>query len=59
MGWIARAYVRLLYLGFRVLTGMRTTCLPDHASALRECGFAPVAVHRTLFGMLTTELWRR
>ena len=59
VGWIARAYIRLLYLAFRVLTGLRTTCLPDHAAALRASGFKPVAVHRTMFGILTTELWQR
>jgi SAM-dependent methyltransferase len=59
LGWFAQAYVRLLYFAFRVLTGLRTTRLPDHASALRCCGFSRVAEHRTMFGMLTTELWQR
>jgi ubiquinone/menaquinone biosynthesis C-methylase UbiE len=59
LGWIARGYVRLLYFAFRVLTGLRTTRLPDHASALRRCGFKLLAMHRTMFGMLTTELWQR
>jgi hypothetical protein len=58
-GWAARVYIRLLYFAFRVLTGLRTTRLPDHASALRNCGFKPVAVDRTMFGILTTELWQR
>lgn len=58
MGWIARGYVRLLYFAFRVLTGLRTTRLPDHASALQQCGFRLVAMHRTMLGVLTTELWR-
>jgi SAM-dependent methyltransferase len=56
--WPARAYVRLLYLAFRILTGLRTTKLPDHASALLRCGFTRIAVQRALFGLLTTELWR-
>ncbi len=59
VGWLTRAYVRMLYLAFRLLTGLRTTRLPDHASALRGCGFTRIAEHRSLFGMLTTELWRR
>jgi hypothetical protein len=50
--------VRLLYLAFRILTGLRTTKLPDHASALLRCGFTRIAVQRALFGLLTTELWR-
>ena len=56
--WPARLYIRLLYLAFRVLTGLRITHLPDHAVALRRCGFTPVATHRKLFGLLTTELWQ-
>ena len=59
LGGVARLYVRLLYLAFRVLTGLETTQLPDHGSALRRCGFVPVAVHRRMFGMLTSELWQR
>ena len=57
--WPARGYVRLLYLAFRLLTRLRTTHLPDHASPLRDCGFSLVAEHRSLFGVLTTELWQR
>jgi len=57
--WPARIYVQLLYLAFRILTGLRTTHLPDHASTLRVNGFTPIAVHRTLFGLLTTELWQK
>jgi SAM-dependent methyltransferase len=56
--WPARAYIRLLYLAFRILTGLRTTHLPDHAAALRRCGFTRIAEHHELFGLLTTELWR-
>jgi cyclopropane fatty-acyl-phospholipid synthase-like methyltransferase len=51
------ALVRLLYFGFRVLTGLRTTHLPNHASALHAAGLVCVAQHLSLAGMLTTELW--
>jgi hypothetical protein len=59
VGWPARVYVRMLYLAFRLLTGLRVRRLPDYASALHRRGFTRIAKHRLLFGMLTTELWRR
>lgn len=55
----ARALVRSLYAGFRLLTGLRTTRLPDHAATLRAARFTLTAHHRLLGGILTTELWRR
>jgi ubiquinone/menaquinone biosynthesis C-methylase UbiE len=54
----AQLLVRGLYLAFRILTGLRTTHLPDHAAALNN-GFACIAQHRTLGGILTMELWQR
>jgi hypothetical protein len=56
--WPYRVYIRALYLAFRILTGLRVTRLPDHATPLRAAGLAPIAIHRSLFGLLTTELWR-
>jgi SAM-dependent methyltransferase len=53
----ARAIVRLLYLGFRILTGLRTTALPDHATALSGAGLSCIAEHRSLAGLLITQLW--
>jgi SAM-dependent methyltransferase len=49
--------VRLLYLAFRLLTGLRTTGLPDHVSALGSAGFICTAQSHCLAGLLTTELW--
>ncbi len=57
--WPARIYVRSLYFAFRILTQLRVTSLPDYAGPLRAAGFEPVAIHRSLFGLLTTELWQR
>ena len=54
----ARAIVRSLYLAFRILTGLRTTRLPDHATPLTAAGFTQIADHRTLAGLLTTQLWQ-
>ena len=57
MRWPARILVRWLYLAFRTLTGLRTTQLPDHASALRAAGFTPAVKHFSLGGILVSELW--
>ena len=59
LGPPARAYIRVLYLGFRMLTGLRTIRLPDHEAPLARAGFRRIALSRRLFGMLTTELWRK
>jgi SAM-dependent methyltransferase len=55
--WPARALVRSLYLGFRILTGLRTTRLPNHTVALASAGLTRIHRHLSLAGLLTTELW--
>lgn len=55
----AKVLVRSLYLAFRILTGLRTKTLPDHAAALTRAGLTLIASHQSLLGMLTTELWSR
>jgi SAM-dependent methyltransferase len=57
MRFPARLYIRTLYLIFRVLTGLRVTHLPDHATPLTNAGFTRTAHETFLFGMLTTEIW--
>ncbi len=59
MRWPAQLLVGGLYLAFRVLTGLRTSRLPDHASALQAAGFHRVEQKLFLAGVLTTELWQR
>jgi hypothetical protein len=54
----AEVFIRSLYLAFRVLTGLRTTHLPDHVTALTRSGLVCVAYRHSLAGVLTTELWR-
>jgi ubiquinone/menaquinone biosynthesis C-methylase UbiE len=54
-----RILVRSLYLAFRILTNLRTTHLPDHATALQQSGLTRVSQHNRLAEILTTELWRR
>jgi len=54
----ARIFVRGLYIAFRVLTGLRTTDLPDHATPLTQSGLTRVAHQHSFAGLLTTELWQ-
>jgi SAM-dependent methyltransferase len=54
----AKLIVRALYLAFRILTGLRTTHLPNHTNPLRQAGLTRIAHHRYLAGLLFTELWQ-
>ncbi len=54
----ARLLVRSLYLAFRLLTGLRTTRLPDHATPLMQAGLTRISAQHRLAGLLTTELWQ-
>jgi ubiquinone/menaquinone biosynthesis C-methylase UbiE len=56
---LAALYIRALYLAFRVLTGLRTTRLPDPHEALARAGFMRITRHERLCGLLYTELWQR
>jgi ubiquinone/menaquinone biosynthesis C-methylase UbiE len=58
MHWPSRILVQMLYLGFRLLTGLRVHKLPDHAAALTVAGFTRIAQHLSLSGLLTSELWQ-
>jgi SAM-dependent methyltransferase len=58
MSLLARVYIRHLYLAFRILTHLRTTRLPDHATPLTQAGLTRIAHHRRLSDLLTTELWQ-
>ncbi len=58
LGMVARAYIRFLYLAFRLLTGLRVRELPDPQTALSAAGFRREQQHRRLGGLLYTELWR-
>jgi SAM-dependent methyltransferase len=54
----ARLIIRSLYLAFRLLTGLRTTHLPDHATPLTQAGLTRISHQHRLVGLLTTELWQ-
>ena len=53
----ARLLVRALYLAFRILTGLRTTHLPDYAEVLASTGFTRIGSHHSFAGILTSEIW--
>jgi hypothetical protein len=53
----ARLILRTLYFAFRILTGLCTTHLPDHATPLTHSGFIRIAHQNSLFGLVTTEIW--
>lgn len=55
----AALYIRLLYLAFRVLTGLQVTRLPRIDNALREAGFLRLQRREFAAGLLYTELWQR
>ena len=54
----AKLLIRSLYLAFRLLTGLRTTRLPDHATPLTQAGLTRISHQHRLAGLLTTELWQ-
>jgi SAM-dependent methyltransferase len=56
---LAAVYLRLLYLAFRVLTGLRVTRLPDVQRALALAGFERVARRERVGGFVYTEIWVR
>jgi SAM-dependent methyltransferase len=53
----ARVMIRMLYLVFRVLTGLHTKRIPDHAATFAASGLALTAQYISLAGLLTTEIW--
>jgi SAM-dependent methyltransferase len=54
----ARLLIRTLYSTFRLLTGLRTTHLPNHATPLTHAGLTRISHQHRLAGILTTELWQ-
>jgi ubiquinone/menaquinone biosynthesis C-methylase UbiE len=54
----AKLLIRSLYLAFRILTGLRTTHLPDHVTPLKQSGLKRISHQHWLAGLLTTELWQ-
>ncbi len=57
--WPAALVVRSLYLGFRLLTGLRTQQLPDYRTVLQHNGLILREETASLGGLLVSELWVR
>jgi hypothetical protein len=54
----ARAVVQSLYIAFRILTGLRTRALPNHAAALTQTSFNLQRKKTFLAGLLISEQWQ-
>ncbi|MFZ0662847.1 MAG: class I SAM-dependent methyltransferase [Acidobacteriaceae bacterium] len=54
----ARAVVNSLYLAFRILTGLRTRTLPDHAAALTQNGLSLRHQQPFLAGLVISQQWQ-
>jgi ubiquinone/menaquinone biosynthesis C-methylase UbiE len=57
--WRASVILRLLYTFFRLVTGIKASELPQHATLLGDAGFTPSSRRELEFGLLYSELWRR
>lgn len=55
---LGAAYIRLLYVAFRLLTGLRTQSLPDPQRALRTAGFRLEQRSERMGGLLYSEFWK-
>jgi len=61
-GWRAvwaRAWLRVLYLFFKITTGLKTSRLIDHRPLLQWEGFRLARTESARFGLLVSELWIR
>jgi SAM-dependent methyltransferase len=54
----AKLLIRSLYFAVRILTGLRTTRLPDHTTPLTQAGLNRISHQHRLGGLLTTEIWQ-
>lgn len=55
---LGTAYIRTLYLAFRLLTGLRPQSLPEIDRTLDSAGFGTIYRHTRLAGILYSELRR-
>ncbi len=56
---VARPLIRALYLGFRILAGLKVGRLPDYNRALGNAGWSVQSERARLRGLLTSQLWKR
>lgn len=55
----SRIVVRLLYIAFSILTGLRTQQLPAYESILQKHGWSLSQQQTRLGGLLVSQLWQR
>jgi SAM-dependent methyltransferase len=55
--WWSRLLVAVLYLFFRITTGLKTRRLIDHRPSLRQHGFTLKKAESARAGLLISELW--
>lgn len=51
-------WLRVMYLFFRISTGLRTARLPKYERALLAAGFALEVRQEARWGLMTSQLWR-
>lgn len=56
--YLAQFVVRALYVSFRILTGLRTSRLPDYRSILKNNGYILTASRAGIAGLLVSEMWQ-
>jgi hypothetical protein len=54
----AALVVAALYRSFRILTGLQTQRLPQHADAFAHSDFQQIQQNKVLGGLLVSELWQ-
>jgi ubiquinone/menaquinone biosynthesis C-methylase UbiE len=57
--WAAVVLVQIMYLFFRLFTGLEARRLPDYAASLASQGFRRVRHRSTWGGFWVSELWER
>ena len=57
--WVAAALINMMYLFFRVVTGLQTNRLPDYAASLTDQGFRRIQHRSAWHGFLVSEVWER
>jgi SAM-dependent methyltransferase len=55
--YVAKLVIKLLYLGFAVLTGLKPRELPDYRRVLQTNGYRRTDSRTGLAGMLVSEIW--
>ena len=56
---VATLLIKLLYVAFGVLTGLKTRQLPDYRRVLENNGYFRTALKTGVAGLLVSEVWQR